>query len=169
MPSARKPPVSDLSALLKKMNDARIEFILVGGLAAVVQGAPITTFDLDIVHHQSDKNIKRLFKFLKSVDAYQRRFDDKIIKPDEMDLRGKGHLLLTTCFGPLDILCVIEKSLGYDELLPSAIEIEFKGRKTYVLSLETMIRLKHESTDPNEQYRLKIYRETLRLKIKSQP
>jgi hypothetical protein len=58
MPSARKPPVSDLSALLKKLNEASIKFILVGGLAAVVQGAPITTFDLDIVHRRSDENIK---------------------------------------------------------------------------------------------------------------
>ncbi len=168
MPSARKPPVSDLSALLKKLNEASVEFILVGGLAAVVQGAPITTFDLDIVHRRSDENIKRLIKFLKSVDAYQRRPDDKIIEPAEMDLKGTGHLLLTSCYGPLDILSVIEKGLGYQELLPSTVEIEFKGRKIYVLSLETMIRLKHGSTDPNEQYRLKIYKQTLRLQTESQ-
>jgi len=42
MPSIKKPPVSDLSALLEGLNEARIE------LAAVVQGAPVTTFDLDI-------------------------------------------------------------------------------------------------------------------------
>lgn len=166
MPSERKPPVSDLSTLLKKLNEANIEFILVGGLAAVVQGAPITTFDLDIVHHQSDENIKRLMSLLKSIDAYQRRPDDKIIEPVELDLKGPGHLLLTTCYGPLDILSMIEKDLGYQDLLPSSVEIEFKGHKVYVLSLETMIRLKQESTDPNEQYRLKIYRETLRLQTK---
>jgi len=48
MPTARKPPVSDLNALLKGLSKARIEFILVGGVAAVVQGAPVTTFDLDM-------------------------------------------------------------------------------------------------------------------------
>jgi hypothetical protein len=163
MPSTRESPVSDLSALLKKLNEASVEFILVGGLAAVMQGVPITTFDLDIVHRRSDENIKRLFKFLKSVDAYFRRPDDTIIEPSKMDLSGTGHLLLTTCFGPLDILAVIEKDLGYHELLPSTVEIEYKGHKTYVLSLETIIKLKQGSTDPNEQYRLQIYKETLRL------
>ncbi len=48
MPTARKPPVSDLNALLKGLSKARIEFILVGGVAAVVQGVPVTTFDLDM-------------------------------------------------------------------------------------------------------------------------
>jgi len=37
-----------LSALLEGLINAGIEFILVDGLAAVVQGAPITTIDVDI-------------------------------------------------------------------------------------------------------------------------
>ena len=40
--------------------DLGIEFILVGRLAAVVQGAPITTMDIDIVHHQTAENIEKL-------------------------------------------------------------------------------------------------------------
>ena len=43
----KKPQTLDLSALLKGLNQAGVEFIVVGGMAAVVQGAPITTFDLD--------------------------------------------------------------------------------------------------------------------------
>jgi hypothetical protein len=51
MPSINKnPQVSDLSALLKGLNEAGVEFVLVGGVAAVAQGAPVTTFDLDIVN-----------------------------------------------------------------------------------------------------------------------
>lgn len=141
MPTGTKPSKIDLNALLKGLNEARVEFIMVGGLAAVIQGAPVTTFDLDIVHRQTDKNIKKLTKFLKSVRAIQRRPDKKILNPDEQDLRGTGHLLLATCFGPLDILGSIEKSLGFDELLPSAIEIEFQGYPTNILNLETLVAL----------------------------
>ena len=55
MPSEnKKPRVSDLSALLKGLNEAGVEFVLVGGVAAVAQGVPVTTFDLDIVHRQTD-------------------------------------------------------------------------------------------------------------------
>jgi len=164
MPTVRKPPVPDLNALLKGLGKARIEFILVGGVAAVVQGAPVTTFDLDIVHRRTDKNIKKLMIFLESVEPTQRRPDDKVIKPDESDLRGKGHLLLTTCFGALDILGVIEKGLGFDELLSSTVKIEFKGHNVYVLNLETMVALKRGTAIPEEQYRLQIYEETLRMR-----
>ena len=45
---------------------ADVKFILVGGLAAVVQGALNNTIDVDIVHNQSSANIDRLFTFLKS-------------------------------------------------------------------------------------------------------
>ena len=164
MPTRKKSSKIDLNALLKGLNEARVEFILVGGLAAVIQGAPVTTFDLDIVHRQTDKNIKKIIKFLKLVRATQRRPDKKILKPDEKDLRGTGHLLLSTSFGPLDILGSIEKGLGFGELLPSAIEIKFQGYPTYILNLETLVALKRGSKIPKEQYQLQIYEETLRLK-----
>jgi len=163
MPSNNeKHRVVDLSALLKGLNEAGVEFILVGGLAAVAQGVPVTTFDLDIVHRQTDENIKKLLKFLKSIDAYQRRPDNKVIEPDERDLKGKGHVLLMTRFGPLDVLAAIEKGRGFEELLPDTVEIEFRGHRVYVLSLDTIVALKRGSKDPKDQYRLPILKETLR-------
>ena len=49
MPSDKgKTENAGLSALLESLINAGIEFILVGGFAAVVQGAPITTMDVDI-------------------------------------------------------------------------------------------------------------------------
>ena len=158
----KNPQAADLSALIRGLSQAGIEFIVVGGIAAVAQGAPITTFDLDVVHHQTDENIKRLFEFLKSIDAYQRRPDDKIIEPTEEDLKAKGDLLLKTCYGPLDILAFIEKGRGFKELLTDAVEIEFHGYKVCVLSLHTILELKRESKDPRDRNRLPILEETLR-------
>ena len=57
----RRPRVADLSALLEALIKAEIDFIVVGGLAAVAQGAPITTMDMDIVPRQSNDNIEKLF------------------------------------------------------------------------------------------------------------
>jgi len=163
MPSNNeKHRVVDLSVLLKGLNEAGVEFILVGGLAAVAQGVPVTTFDLDIVHRQTDENIKKLLKFLKSIDAYQRRPDNKVIEPDERDLKEKGRVLLMTRFGPLDVLAAIEKGRGFEELLPDTVEIEFRSHRVYVLSLDTIVELKRGSKDPKDQFRLPILKETLR-------
>ena len=152
----------DLGALIEALTGAGVEFIIVGGLAAVVQGAPVTTMDVDIVHNQSDENIARLFKFLKSVEAIFRRPDDKIIKPNKNDFAGKGHVLLDTRLGPLDVLSVIEENNGYEDLLSHTVEMEFKGRLVRVLSLEKMIDLKERSTDPLIKRHLPVLKEVFR-------
>jgi hypothetical protein len=51
------PRSADLSALLAALYDSKVEFIVVGGVAAVLQGAPITTTDLDIVHSRTPENV----------------------------------------------------------------------------------------------------------------
>ncbi len=56
----RHPSAADLPALLATLCDAGVEFIIVGGAAAVIQGAPITTNDLDIVHRRTPENVARL-------------------------------------------------------------------------------------------------------------
>lgn len=157
-----RPRVADLSALLEALTKAGIDFIVVGGLAAVAQGAPITTMDLDIVHRQSNDNIDKLLAFLKKIDAIHRRIDDKILEPEKNVLSGRGHALFATRFGPLDVLAVIEEERGYDDLLPDTVEIEFRGHTVRVLSLKTLVELKQRSRDPRDRQRLPILQETLR-------
>jgi len=60
--------------------------------------------DVDIVHKQSSGNIAKLLAFLKSIDAFHCRPDDKVIGPKEGDISGTGHALFTTRLGPLDVL-----------------------------------------------------------------
>jgi predicted nucleotidyltransferase len=159
---SRKPSSPDLSKVLEGLLEAGIDFILVGGLAAVIQGAPVTTMDVDIVHNQSSENIARLLAFLKSVRAVYRRLDDKLIEPKERDLAGKGHLLLTTRTGPLDVLAVIEGGRSYEDLLEHSVDIDFRGYTLRVLDLKTLIELKKSSQDPKDKQRLPVLRETLR-------
>ena len=73
MPTRKEMTGPDLSAILEGLIKADVNFILVGGLAAVVQGAPITTMDVDIVHNRSSENIVNLLAFLKSIGAFHRR------------------------------------------------------------------------------------------------
>ena len=157
-----KPTSASLSEVLEGLLKAKVDFILVGGLAAVIQGAPVTTMDVDIVHNQAPENIARLFAFLKSIEAVYRRLDDKLIEPKRRDLSGKGHVLLTTRIGPLDILAVIEGGRSYEDLLEHTVEIDFRGHALRVLDLKTLIELKNTSTDLKDKQRLSVLKETLR-------
>jgi len=46
---------TDFLAILRALEAAAAEFIVVGGLAAVLDGAPVSTFDLDVVHSRDDR------------------------------------------------------------------------------------------------------------------
>ena len=163
MPTNSKEPTGpDLSALLEGLIETDIKFILVGGLAAVVQGAPVTTMDVDIVHNQSSENISKLFAFLKSIGAFYRRPDDKVIRPKEADFSGMGPALFTTRLGPLDVLAVIEEGKAYEDLLEHTVEIEFRGHTIRVLDLKMLIELKRTSKDTKDKRRLPVLEETLR-------
>lgn len=152
----------DLSAIIEGLRRADVEFILVGGLAAVVQGAPVTTMDVDIVHHQSSKNISKLFDFLRSVDAIYRRPDNKIIEPKKDDFFRMGHVLLATRLGPLDVLAFVEGGKTYGDLFQHSIEIEFRGHTIRVLDIEILTELKRTSKSPEDRQRLAVLEETLR-------
>jgi len=160
--NSKKSTGPDLSALLEGLVEADIKFILVGGLAAVVQGSPVTTMDVDIVHNQSSENIGKLFKFLKAIDAIYRRPNNKVIEPREEELSEIGHALFTTRLGPLDVLAVIEEGKTYEDLLEYTVEIEFRGHTIRVLDLKMLIQLKRTSNNPKDKQRLPVLEETLR-------
>ncbi|WP_319407569.1 hypothetical protein [uncultured Desulfosarcina sp.] len=162
MSNKEKATGPDLSAVLEGLIKAEIKFILVGGLAAVVQGAPVTTMDVDIVHQRSSENIAKLLLFLKSIDAVHRRPDDKIIEPTEQDISGDGHALYSTRFGPLDVLAVIEQGKTYDNLLDYTVDVKFRGHSIKVLDLEMIIELKRTSKNSKDKQQLPVLEETLR-------
>jgi len=141
---------------------AGVAFILFGGLAAVVKGAPVTTAGVDIVHKQSSENIAKLLAFLKSIGALDRRTDDKMIGPTERDISGTSHALFATRLSPLDVLAVIEQGKAYEGLLEHTVKIEFSGHIARVLDLRTLVELKRASADPRDRQRLPVLEETLR-------
>jgi hypothetical protein len=52
----------DFLEVLRVLVAHEIKFIVVGGVSAVLQGAPIATFDLDLVHSRDSENIQRLLR-----------------------------------------------------------------------------------------------------------
>ena len=154
---------SNLTVLITKLAAAGVELILVGGLAAVVQGAPVTTFDMDIVHKRAPENIRALVDVLGSVGAYYRgRPGGQRPGPDAIALAGPGHSLFMTDLGPIDALGTIEEGLGYDELLPESIALTIAGHTIRVLSLETIVRLKRASTHLKDRQALPVLEAALR-------
>jgi hypothetical protein len=152
-----------LTTLLEKLASSDVEFIVVGLLAAVAQGAPVTTHDVDIVHRRTPENVARLVELLVgTLDARYRERSERVLRPTAEILAGSGHSLLRTNLGPLDVLGAIEGGRDYEALLPLSRQIEFAGYPVYVLGLETIIELKRGSTRAKDQLVLPVLEETLR-------
>jgi hypothetical protein len=151
-----------LESLLETLATSDVEFIVVGLLAAVAQGAPVTTHDLDIVHRRTPENIARLLEVLvNQLDARYRGRTD-VLRPTAEILAGPGHSLLKTSLGPLDVLGAIEGGRDYESLLPNSHRIEISGHTVYVLGLATLIELKRGSTRLKDQLVLPVLEETLK-------
>lgn len=139
MPS---PGYADVGELLRRLADAGVEFIVVGGAAAVLHGAPITTEDLDIVHRRSPQNVARLKSLLDELDARVRELANRRLPPQESVLLGDGHVLLSTRLGPLDCLGTLIDGRGFEELVSHSESITDEGAEFLVVDLPTLIELK---------------------------
>jgi len=118
-----------------------VEFIVVGGMAAVLQGAPVHTIDLDIVYALSESNSARLELELTELGAIFRD-DPRRIAPNRSHLQSRGHKLLQTTAGPLDVLATIETNTTFEDLLPDSDWLEIDGARFRVLSLPRLIIVK---------------------------
>jgi predicted nucleotidyltransferase len=155
-------PPAELTTLLSRLAASGVEFVLVGGLAAVAQGAPLTTQDVDIVHRRTAENVENLLEFLATVNARYRGHSGAALLPSASALLGSGHNLLMTDLGPLDVLGTIEGGRGYDELLPAAISVAVVGHPVKVLGLDMLAALKRGSASNKDKLTLLILDETLR-------
>ena len=139
----RHPPTADLEALLGELAAAGVEFIVVGGAAAVIHGAPVTTQDLDIVPRQHPGDVERLLSVLSRLDTrFRPVHPGRDLAPTEQHVAGRGQLNLITRLGPLDVLLRLHDARGYDELLAHSREVDASGLRVRVLDLATLIEIK---------------------------
>jgi hypothetical protein len=153
--------------ILRSLVEHEVEFIVVGAVSATLQGAPISTFDLDIVHHRSPENLTRLLAALQELDAHYREHKTRRLRPKLSHLSSPGHQLLNTVFGPVDVLRTIGEDLSYVDLLPHTFELKSKGMRLGLLTLEKLIELKEAADCDKDKAVLPILRRTLEEKRKS--
>lgn len=152
---------ADPIEILRLLAAAKVDFIVVGMVAGVLRGAPVTTVDLDIVHRRGGDNVSRLLEVLGDLQAVYRH-DPRRLSPRESHLVSEGHQLLTTRCGDLDCLGMVGDGQAYEDLLVSAPELELEdGLAVRVLDLPTLIELKEKAGRPKDLAVLPILRATL--------
>lgn len=147
---------------LRSLHDSGAEFILVGGLAAVLNGAPVNTFDVDVVFARTAENHARLLKWTVDVDAIFRIHPERRFRPNESHLAAGRHMNLITRYGWIDLLGTIGNDLAYEQLLPLSTEMDIgEGMRIRVLNLETIISVKEQLASEKDLAVLPLLRRTL--------
>lgn len=157
-----KQPTPKLRRIFRALVDRQVDFIVVGGVCGVLHGAPLNTFDLDVVHSREPENIDRLLAALKSLRARYRTPGKRSMAPQKSHLASPGHQLLMTDAGALDLLGSIGHDHVYQDLLHRTTLVKVsKDLSVRLLNLPELIRIKRETATEKDKLALLILRRTL--------
>lgn len=150
--------------LLRVLTRHGVDFFVVGGVAAQLEGAPILTLDLDIVYDKAAANIERLLAALGELKARYRDPAGRHIEPDQTKLETmRTHLLLTE-LGALDVLGTVGSGLTYQDLVGRTVSYELGELRVRVLELAAVIETKEQANREKDRAALPVLRQTLAMK-----
>ena len=156
------PVLADIRGLLSQLVRGRVQFVVIGGVAAALRGAPVTTLGLEIVAARDAANAERLRQTLAVLHARYRGHPD--VEPKTDDLQRIGRHLLITSAGPLDVLGVavgdrdFDAPLPYSDLLPLDDKLEVPA-----LRLDEILAMKQQLGRDKDLAALPLLRTALRL------
>jgi hypothetical protein len=147
------------------LNEERVEYVVVGGFAAVIHGSSLPTQDIDVLPARSPDNLDRLARALKRMKAQIRTAGDAV--PAALDSRFLANmslmLNLVTEYGELDLTFSPSGELdGFDDWNDHAVIVEIaEGLTVAVAALDDVIASKRAANRPKDQMAMP-YLESLR-------
>jgi hypothetical protein len=125
--------------LLQRLNDYGVDFVVVGGLAAIYHGSVTFTYDIDVCVSFQEPNLSRITNCLRDLNPRARMRPDKMRMPDPLPTNLK-NLYLDTDRGVIDFLGEVSGIGGYDEVAARSVRAELQpGIVCKVLDLDGLI------------------------------
>jgi hypothetical protein len=137
-------PASDFypREILKRLSDAEVDFVVIGGLAAILHGGALPTLDLDIVYGRSRDNLERLAAVLRSLDVRLRGGEDLPLRVDARLLRNGDRFTFTSAFGDFDCMATADGAPSFDVLKARSVEQEVDTYRIQVARVDDLIDMK---------------------------
>jgi hypothetical protein len=136
--------------ILQTLVTGRVDFVVVGGVAAAMHGTARSTLDVDVVYWRDDANLARLVAAVAPLAPYPRGAPPGL--PFRWDVRAVHQGLnftLDTALGRLDLLGEVAGGT-FETLLPHAVEIDVGAFRVRCVDLPTLIRLKRAAGRPKD-------------------
>jgi len=135
--------MTDFSSLLRALDAAGVEYILVGGVAATVHGSARLTLDVDVVYRRTPDNLLCIVASLAASRPYLRGAPSGLPFRWDVETLERGlNFTLSTTLGPIDLLGEIAGGGGYEQLLPDTVVVTAFGVQCRCLTLTRLIQVK---------------------------
>ena len=143
--------MTNFAALLTRLADANVEFVVIGGLAVLTHGHVRATLDLDVCYARTPENLDRLVAAISPIHPRLRGAPEGLpFFFDGKTLRNGLNFTLVTDEGELDLLGEVTGIGGYGDMalqaeVISAYDVTFK-----LISLDDLIRSKAAAGRPKD-------------------
>lgn len=158
-------PVFQPEEIIAALEEHGVDYVVIGGIAALLHGSPHLTFDIDITPDRRRPNLERLSSALRDLKA-RIRTDEAggqtfPFAQDAESLKRQDVLNLSTRAGNLDICFTPAGTAGYSDLKRDAITIDLGDQHPKVASLADVIRSKEAANRAKDRAVLPVLREIL--------
>jgi hypothetical protein len=136
--------------LARVLNEHGVDYVVVGGIAAIRHGSRRATLDLDIVPEPTRPNYERLATALQAIDAHRRGVDAHLLGLDPRDpdtLASGADLGLATDLGILDVLQDLV-GVDYAQLRSRAEPAQLGDQEIHVANVDDLIAMKLRAGHP---------------------
>ncbi|MCD6531278.1 nucleotidyl transferase AbiEii/AbiGii toxin family protein [bacterium] len=138
--------------VLRALAEEKARYLLVGGIAAVIYGAPRVTVDVDIIADFDEENLKKIDSAAKKLGLkpvvpldITRLADDEFRKWVISEKNMKVFSYINPDF-PVEVLDIlVDTPIDFAEAFPRRNEIEFEDFKVPVIGLDDLIFMKKKS------------------------
>lgn len=139
-------------ALIRTLVEHEVDFVVVGGLAAMSHGSAYPSFDLDVAYARDHANLERLADALRQLAATLRGAPPDVpFQLDAESLKAGAHFTFSTPFGALDVLDRPDGAPPYETLKGLAVQATVEGEPVLVASLDHLIAMKEATGRPHDK------------------
>jgi len=127
---------------MRRLVSSDVEFVLVGGFAAVAYGVTLVTRDVDICCRFSEANLMRIQKAFDGLNPVHRSRPDLPLALTPEQCASLKNLYLKTDLGVVDCLGEVLGVGNFDEVRKRSVELDLPFGKCRVLDIDALIRAK---------------------------
>lgn len=141
----------DIAAILRALSANEVDFVVIGGIAAVAHGSAYITQDLDISYARTGANLARLARALAPLHPRLRGVSEDLpFQLNAATLRAGLNFTLATDIGDIDLMGEIAGFSSYEQVTAASDTLELYGIRCRILTLDGLIRSKRATARPKD-------------------